>query len=440
MIKFDEFEKGQRFLGLRRVALDNGIQFGSLFSEQLTTGILRDLGVIASRANFAKLYINGDFHGVYTNVERIDNIFLSTHFADPSGPLYKIDLGGPGCDLRPVPEPMRSRISTFEPKSESAQKDASDVHDFIAIINETPSDQFTKAIESSLELDRFLKTMAVLLLSGSFDQLTGWGPHNYYLYRNPQDDRWHYLPWDLDVGFADNAFGRVPVIDGWNAAWPVPAGQPRPLIEKIVDDPMLLARYRAFADKILEEHFHPRVIEPKLDALYQRVKADLARDPFPHRRVTNPTDRSYEDIIASQKRFMRRRYETARSQLDAPGDRPNKNVDRHAGNQEPQPSTIPTKNAPRNLRLVARTRQSVVLRWDDHAEGEAGHLVQRADGDDGNFRNAIGRPGPESILAADDNVEPGRTYRYRVFSVFHTPRGPRGSSVSNTISVEVPEK
>ena len=36
-IAFSEFEKGRRFLGLRQVALDHGIQFGSLFSERLIT-------------------------------------------------------------------------------------------------------------------------------------------------------------------------------------------------------------------------------------------------------------------------------------------------------------------------------------------------------------------------------------------------------------------
>ena len=49
-------------------------------------------------------------------------------------------------------------------------------------------------------------------------------------------------------------------------------------------------------------------------------------------------------------------------------------------------------------------------------------------------------PGAESTLAADDNIMPGRTYRYRVFAVFPTPNGPRGSSTSNTITVRVPEQ
>ncbi len=82
LIAFSEFNKGQRFLGLRQVALDNAIQFGSLFSERLITDALRGLGVKASRCNYAVLYLNGKHQGVYVNVERIDKTFLQQHFGN----------------------------------------------------------------------------------------------------------------------------------------------------------------------------------------------------------------------------------------------------------------------------------------------------------------------------------------------------------------------
>ena len=42
LIKFGEYVEGQRFLGLRRVSLDNAVQFGSLFSERLITDIMNE--------------------------------------------------------------------------------------------------------------------------------------------------------------------------------------------------------------------------------------------------------------------------------------------------------------------------------------------------------------------------------------------------------------
>ena len=100
LVKFSEFVKGQRFLGLRRVSLDNGVQFGSLFSERIITDILAEVGVPASRTNYARVTLNGKFIGVYVNVERIDKAFLSNRLDDADGALFKVHTGGPGADLR----------------------------------------------------------------------------------------------------------------------------------------------------------------------------------------------------------------------------------------------------------------------------------------------------------------------------------------------------
>ncbi|HAD61549.1 MAG TPA: hypothetical protein DCG12_20105, partial [Planctomycetaceae bacterium] len=53
-----------------------------------------------------------------------------------------------------------------------------------------------------------------------------------------------------------------------------------------------------------------------------KIRDDLARDPFPHRRVTNPTDTDWDSVLESQRQFIRRRYQLARRQLDDPGPRP----------------------------------------------------------------------------------------------------------------------
>ena len=442
LVKFSEFEKGRRFLGLERVALDNGIQFGSLFSEPLITAILRDLKIEASRCNYARLYLNGKYHGLYTNVERIDTTFTRTYFS-AGGALYKNHTGGPGGNLEPIPRlpgPIARRGLAFEPKSPAARKDARDVLELIDQINKTSDEDFATVMEATIDMDAFLKTMAVMLFSGAFDQLTGWAPHNYYLYHDPQGERWHYLPWDLDVGFADNAFGRVPVIAGWHAAWPAMPRSPSPLVRRIIENPQLLARYRRQADSILENHFHPRVLLPKLDANYARIKKDLAKDPFPHRRVTNPKDEGYDSIVASIKEFIRRRYETARAQLDNPGPRPQLADNVPGRRPPPQPGKL-TADAPTELRVVAVTASSVTLQWKDNSKVEIGHILQRADGEKGaELRNYFGKPGANITTVSDTRVLAGRTYRYRVYSVRGTPRGPQGMGVSNTVTVRVPGK
>ena len=236
-------------MGLRHVALDNGIQFGSLFSECLITDALRGLGVKASRCNFARVFLNQTNVGIYVNVERIDKSFLQRHFKADKGPLFKVDEGGPGADLRYVGDDPSVYEKTFELHSGKEKEAFPRLQEFIRNVNAPAG---TNAdLSKVLDVEAFVKTTAVMLLAGAFDQYTGWGPHNYYLYQDPANERWTYIPWDLDVGFADNAFGRIPVLKGWHAAWPAPVPG-RPLMERLVTDTNLLQHYRGQASVILD--------------------------------------------------------------------------------------------------------------------------------------------------------------------------------------------
>jgi spore coat protein H len=437
LVSFAEYRPGLRFLGLRHVALDNGIQFGGLFSEPLITEVLRGVGVKASRCNHARVYLNGRPAGVYVNVERIDRSFLERHFASAAGPFFKVDEGGPGADFRYLGRDPALYRKAFEHKGGDETEAFASLIEFIQAIDspaETAAD-----LETRLDVEAFLKTTAVLLLAGAFDQYTGWGPHNYYLYRNPADRRWTYLPWDLDVGFADEAFGQVPVLEGWNAAWPAPVPG-RSLMERLIADPVLLERYRHQANLILETWFHPGVLIPKLRALHAQLHAALEEDPFPVRRVTVPSDTNVEDTLASMEAFIRRRYALAREQLDHPGARPSPRLlprpPESSGGPRPGP---PSADAPSDLRVVRVGAAGVELAWVDHAEGEVAFVVQRGTGADAtDFVNAIGQGGADLTTATDPNVQPGQTYRYRVYAVLPTPQGPRGTGVSNSVTVSVP--
>ena len=260
--------------------------------------------------------VNAEFLGVYVNVERIDRSFLERNFQSTKGALFKVDHGGPGADLHYVGSDPVLYHQAFELHSGDETKGYAALVQFIGLL-----DQRTPTLKHVFDIDSFIKTTAVLLLSGAFDQYAGWGPHNYYLYQNPADGRWSYIPWDLDVGFADWPFGRVPVLQGWNAAWPVPIPG-RPLMERLVSDPILLEQYRLQARRILEKWFRPDVLIPKLRALYRQIQPALEKDPFPRRRVTVSSDSGFEDILASMEVFIRSRYAIARAQLDAPGTGP----------------------------------------------------------------------------------------------------------------------
>jgi len=361
LIKFNEYDDDLRFLGLRRVSFDNGVQFGSLFSEPIITEMLRDQGVKTHRCNYARLFLNEEYKGVYTNVERIDESFIGHHLYDSPGALFKVDLGGPGANLQFLGDDPSAYKRAFEAKTKLAKQAPERLVELIRLIHQTSTSDVEASLASKLELDDFLSVTAVMLLSGAFDQLTGWNPHNYYLYHDPDHDRWRYLPWDLDVGFCEIAFGDIHVLADWNAAWPLPAsGASNPLLERIIADPKLLQKYRRLARVILDKYFEPDKLCDSFDSKYELIKSDLQADPFPHRRVTNPGDQSYDDIVESMKGFVRKRYTSARQQLENPGQRP-KIVRRrpHAGAGPPRQLVMKIQRVQQLARQMVRSGKDV---------------------------------------------------------------------------------
>ena len=427
LVKFGEYVDGQRFLGLRRVSLDNAVQFGSVFSEQLMADILLAEDVITSRANYAQVTINGEIEGLFVNVERIDKSFLETAFGNRDGVLYKNHLGGPGSDLSVLQSQEEYGLS-FEPKTHEDEADYGSLMELATLLRDTPDSEFEEALAARFDLEPFLKLMVVMMLSGAFDQYTGFNPHNFYLYDNPATGRIHYLVWDLDVGFADNAFGQIPVIDAWNASWPAPR-IPRPLLERILSDKDLRARYRAHAERILETYFSPDILQSKLDGLYEQAEPILATDPYPAKRITVPTDAGYPSIVDSMKAFMARRYDTARTQLDNPAtERPS-----HPYEQGPSPGeSVP--DDPSDLEVVKVDEQGIHLRWKDNSDREELTIVQRCQGVGcTGFENRVGIKPEAPPEFVETLIQPGVTYRFRVYAAWGSANGPVGSGASNIV-------
>ena len=80
------------------------------------------------------------------------------------------------------------------------------------------------------------------------------------------------------------------------------------------------------------------------------------------------------------------------------------------------------------------------LQWVDHAEGEVAFVVQRCTGAEcTDFMIAIGLGGQNLATAMDCEVQPGMTYRYRVYAVLPTPQRPRRTGVSKVVTVTIPE-
>ena len=90
-VDFDRYTSGQRFLGLKSFVLRNNTQDMSNLHERLSMLIFRRLGEPAPRETHTKMFVNGEYAGLFTIVESVDKVFLARTFGEDSGDLYKYD-------------------------------------------------------------------------------------------------------------------------------------------------------------------------------------------------------------------------------------------------------------------------------------------------------------------------------------------------------------
>lgn len=205
-IKVNEFRKGQRFGGRRRLTLNNTVQDPSMLRERLGYLLLREAGVEAPRCNHAEVYVNGKYFGLYVNLETMDVEFVEAHYPKPHGNLY--DLSGEiyNIDINRDDEPPFWRLGVpavedrFVLKTNKLSGDTSDLAQLIDKVSGGPDATWIQDAESVLDLDQWLRVGAVQGVIADWDSYFG-GTNNYKLYNETGRDRFVLLPWGIDQTF-----------------------------------------------------------------------------------------------------------------------------------------------------------------------------------------------------------------------------------------------
>ncbi|MEQ1744591.1 MAG: CotH kinase family protein [Saprospiraceae bacterium] len=251
-----QLKEGQNTLKLSNAFLDP-----SFLRDPLAYNIIRRY-MPAPACNFAKVFINKDFYGLYVNTESIDNVFIQKHFGSTAGYLIK-------CD----PDNWkRVRSQSGCPKGENASlmylNDSPGCYDafyevdnpaswkplinFVKILNKEP-----EKIESVLNIDQTLWMHALNNVIVNLDSYTGSLSHNYYLWIDSIGVA-HPLIWDLNMAFGgwrrDFSFNSMsdqelieysPVAEFGNAK--------RPLISKLLRTPLYRKMYIAHIKTIVND-------------------------------------------------------------------------------------------------------------------------------------------------------------------------------------------
>ncbi|MDA0303969.1 MAG: CotH kinase family protein [Bacteroidetes bacterium] len=219
-ISFNTFNAGGSWEGLEKLNLNGEHNDPSILRARLIWEGMRDAGLPVSRSNHVNLFINGVYHGLYYNLEHIDEEWLEKRFALDHGNLWKctypanLMYAGPdGDDYKFTPNWSNDRV--YDLKTNVAEDNYVALARFIDVLNNEPLATLPCALEDVFDVQGYLKTAAAEILCGHWDNYIG-NQNNFYLYQRPEDQRIVYIPYDADNSFGIQWFGEWTSQDPYN--------------------------------------------------------------------------------------------------------------------------------------------------------------------------------------------------------------------------------
>ncbi len=198
-IKLDYVHNGQSIDGYNMLKLSNGFHDPTFIREILTYEIAREY-MPASKATYANVFINGNWNGLYTCVQSVDDDFTNEHFYERKGSLFKVD--NTGVQISNCP-PGQNGIWKYYTDTNCLQKayemqssnDWTKLGNFLDTVN-----NYFPDIEKVLDVDRTLWLMSFSNLTVTLDGPINNMSHNFYMFKD-NNGRFSPIIWDLNSSF-----------------------------------------------------------------------------------------------------------------------------------------------------------------------------------------------------------------------------------------------
>ncbi len=312
-LEFDHYQLGETWHGLDKLDLNNLIQDATCMKEYLTYSLMRDFGVPAPLASYAKVTINGEEIGLYLAVEGVEDSFISRNYGTERTVLYR-------PESPPDPEaedPRRSEAvqlkyidddpESYEALFEDAGSEPEDRKRLIALI---------RKLNGYEDLDRILDTEEVIRyfvvhnFTVNDDSYTGRTVGNYVLVC--RDGRLAMVPWDYNTaygsasGMEEQAAVNAP-IDA-----PAPEGRvdERPMVGWIFSDETYTERYHELFSEFIAQYAENGRIRDIIDETEELITPYVREDPSKFM-----TEEKFEAGVDALRLFTELRAQSAAGQL-----------------------------------------------------------------------------------------------------------------------------
>lgn len=291
--------------GYSTLKLSNGFRDPSMIREVLAYEIARNY-MPAPKANFAKVYVNDELLGIYTNAESIDGPFLDRFFGDHDGSTIKADPNwtvskppkcpeGDKCSLNYLGEDTLCYRYLYEYSSPQA---AQDLIKLTRTLQNKPTD-----LPQMMDVDQALWLLAFNNVMLNLDSYIGAFSQNYYLYLDSLGG-FHPVIWDLNLAFGGfrlmNGNKRLTNEDMRNLHLFVhykESNEKRPLVTKLLANNLYRKMYLAHCRTIYRDYLENGLYLQRAKEWQAFIAPHLKQDKYklyPEKAFTNSLTESFD--------------------------------------------------------------------------------------------------------------------------------------------------
>lgn len=297
-IKLNELVKGQELDGLKKLVLNNTVQDPTWANEILTYDTYRKAGLPAPRIAHAVVSLNGEPKGLYTISEAVNSQFLASYYgaSNDQGNLYE----GPWDFTKPVAEAdLKDEVTEMRTRD--------DLQALTDVVLSEPDAGYEARLGEVLDVDQFIKGYAVDVVTVAWDGYA-YDAWNFYLYDNPADGRFVFLPAGANWPYFRDAAAAAVTVDPfqlpqlWGTADPVGF-----LAEKrVLEIASLRARFAQYLAEVTNDAFDVPALHAELDRLRRVVHSTTRTDAATLadlQRFDDNVDKAY-DFVENRKLYL----------------------------------------------------------------------------------------------------------------------------------------
>ncbi|MCH8291645.1 lamin tail domain-containing protein [Candidatus Poribacteria bacterium] len=243
------------------------------YKERIAYDLQRKMRLPTCQQEWVRVLFNGSTYGTWEDILPPSKRYLSIFYPDDSdGQLFEVDdrfvfyRGGHFENMDATFEWLDTDDKdmyrwNYEPRNHARADDFTHLIQMINVMNNTPKGQYEDAISQVINVDQWLRVMAVRTIIGDWDFFGGSRGKNAYLYRPNKTGKWEILSWDSELTFNQSNMSI------WSGFRPIQRFQMSPKHQHL---------YYSYIREVLDEYFNVSYLSPWLEHY-----ASIIRNPWP---------------------------------------------------------------------------------------------------------------------------------------------------------------